>query len=160
MGRNPIETLMGAVVIAVAVFFFVFAYSTADIKTVEGYSISARFDRIDGIREGSDVRMSGVRIGTVTGQALDPQTYLAVVTMSIDPAIRLPLDTSASINAEGLLGEKYLALSPGGDEEMIPRGGEIEITQGSVDLMSLIGQVVLGQAGGEANGISADDEAR
>ena len=82
MARNPIETLMGAVVIAVAVFFFIFAYTTADIGAVEGYRISAKFDRIDGIGAGSDVRMSGVKIGTVTGQTLDPQTYLAVVTMA------------------------------------------------------------------------------
>ncbi len=160
MARNPIETLMGAVVIAVAVFFFIFAYTTADIGAVEGYRISAKFDRIDGIGAGSDVRMSGVKIGTVTGQTLDPQTYLAVVTMSIDPAIELPLDTSASINAEGLLGEKYLALSPGGEEEMIPRGGEIETTQGSVDLMSLIGRLILSQADDKANAISAVDEPR
>lgn len=160
MARNPIETLMGAVVIAVAVFFLIFAYTTADIGTVEGYRVSAKFDRIDGIGEGSDVRMSGVKIGTVTGQTLDPQTYLAVVTMSIDPAIALPRDTSASINAEGLLGQKYLALSPGGEEEMIPHGGEIETTQGSVDLMSLIGRLILSQAGDEANAISAADAPR
>ena len=127
MGRNLIETLMGAVVIAVAVFFFVFAYNTANIKTVQGYEVSAKFDRIDGIRQGSDVRMSGIKIGTVLTQRIDPQTYLAVVTMSIDPTIQLPLDTSASITADGLLGDKYLALSPGGDEEMIKAGGEIDL---------------------------------
>ena len=147
MGRNLIETLMGAIVIAVAVFFFVFAYNTANIQAVEGYAITAKFDRIDGIREGSDVRMSGIKIGTVLNQVIDPQTYLAVVTMSIDPVIKLPLDTSASITADGLLGDKYLALSPGGDEEMIAQGGEIETTQGSIDLFSLVGQLIFSQTG-------------
>ena len=147
MGRNLIETLMGAVVIAVAVFFVVFAYNTANIETVRGYLVTAKFDRIDGIREGSDVRMSGIKIGTVTNQKIDPQTYLAVVRMSIDPTIRLPMDTSASITADGLLGDKYLALSPGGAEEMIPKGGEIETTQGSIDLFSLVGQLIFSQTG-------------
>ncbi len=160
MGRNPIETLMGAAVIVGTVFLFVFAYNTADIKAVEGYQVTARFDRIDGIREGSDVRMSGIKIGTVTAQAIDPQTYLAVVTMSIDPSIRLPLDTSASITAEGLLGDKYLALSPGGEDEMIPQDGEIEITQGSIDLFSLVGQLVFSQTGGGESGESAADVPR
>ncbi len=160
MGRNLIETLMGAAVIVVAVFFFVFAYNTADIGAVDGYPISAKFDRIDGIHEGSDVRMSGIKIGTVTTQAIDPQTYLAVVTMSIDRAIKLPLDTSASITADGLLGEKYLTLSPGGEDEIIPPGGEIETTQGSVDLFSLIGQLIFSQAGDGKSGKSAADEPR
>ena len=97
MGRNLIETLMGAVVIAVAVFFFVFAYNTANIQTVKGYQVSAKFDRIDGIREGSDVRMSGIKIGTVTKQTLDPKTYLAVVELSVRPDIKLPTDSSARI---------------------------------------------------------------
>ena len=147
MGRNLIETLMGAVVIAVAVFFFIFAYNTADIQAVEGYRVSAKFDRIDGIREGSDVRMSGIKIGTVLSQRIDPQTYLAIVTMSIDPVIKLPLDTSASITADGLLGDKYLALSPGGEDEMIAADGEIETTQGSIDLFSLVGQLIFSQTG-------------
>ena len=136
--RTPAETLVGALVIAVAAAFFVFAYTTAGIDTVEGYRVTAKFDRIDGIRQGSDVRMSGIRIGSVLDQSIDPRTYLAVVTMSIDPAVRLPEDSSASVSSDGLLGGAYLALTPGGAEETIPDGGEIEITQGSVDLLSLL----------------------
>lgn len=157
MGRNLIETLMGAVVIAVAVFFFVFAYNTANIKAVEGYEVSAKFDRIDGIRQGSDVRMSGIKIGTVLTQRIDPQTYLAIVTMSIDPVIKLPLDTSASITADGLLGDKYLALSPGGEDEMIPADGEIETTQGSIDLFSLVGQLIFSQTGDDGAKSGTDE---
>jgi phospholipid/cholesterol/gamma-HCH transport system substrate-binding protein len=157
MGRNHIETVMGAVVVAVAVFFFVFAYNTANIQTVKGYHVTAKFDRIDGINEGSDVRMSGIKIGTVRSQSLDPKTYLAVVTLSIDPSVELPTDTSASITSDGLLGDKYLALSPGGSDKMIPDGGQIETTQGSIDLFSLVGQLIFSQTGKEGEDKGAND---
>jgi phospholipid/cholesterol/gamma-HCH transport system substrate-binding protein len=147
MRKNSVETIMGAVVIAVAVLFVMFAYDEADLKTVEGYAVSAKFDRIDGIKRGSEVRMSGIKIGTVTDQLLDPKTYLAVVQLNIDKQVKLPLDTSAAITSDGLLGDKYMALSPGGDDAMIPDGGEIETTQGSIDLFSLVGQMIFSQTG-------------
>lgn len=147
MKRNLIETIMGAVVIAVAVFFFVFAYTTADIETVPGYQVTAKFDRVDGINPGSDVRMSGIKIGTVTAQVLDHDDYLAKVTLSIDHNVKLPVDTSASITADGLLGSKYLNLSPGAEEEMLKPGGEIEHTQGSIDMFAIIGKLIFSQTG-------------
>ena len=149
MRRSPIETLIGALVIGVAVVFFVFAYNTAQVETVEGYSVTASFDRIDGIQPGSDVRMSGIKIGTVVHSRIDPQSYLAVVRMSIDSTIKLPTDSSAAISADGLLGDRYLALTPGGEEETIPDGGQIEITQGAIDLVSLLGQLIFSQTGHE-----------
>lgn len=155
MRKNYVETIMGAVVVVVAVLFVMFAYDKADLKTIEGYSISAKFDRIDGIRRGSDVRMSGIKIGTVTDQALDPETYLAVVHLNIDVNVKLPMDTSAAITSDGLLGDKYMALSPGGDDKMIPPGGEIETTQGSIDLFSLVGQMIFSQTG-DKGGKSSD----
>ncbi len=155
MRKNSVETIMGAVVIAVAVLFVLFAYDKADLTTVEGYAISAKFDRIDGIRRGSDVRMSGIKIGTVTDQALDPETYLAVVKLNIDTNIKLPLDTSAAITSDGLLGDKYMALSPGSDGKMILVGGEIDTTQGSIDLFSLVGQMIFSQTG-DKGGKAAD----
>ena len=156
MRKNSVETIMGAVVIAVAVLFVLFAHDKADLTTIEGYAISAKFDRIDGIRRGSDVRMSGIKIGTVTDQGLDPETYLAVVKLNIDTNVKLPLDTSAAITSDGLLGDKYMALSPGGDDKMIPPGGEIETTQGSIDLFSLVGQMIFSQTG-DKGGKAADD---
>ncbi len=152
MRRSPIETLVGALVIAVAVLFFVFAYNTAQVETVEGYAVTAKFDRIDGIQRGSDVRMSGIKIGTVLGYRIDPETYLAVVSMSIESDIELPMDSSVSITSDGLLGDKYLSLTPGGDEEAIADGGEIEITQGAIDLISMIGQLIFSQTGSEGGG--------
>ena len=147
MGRNLVETLIGAVVLGVAVIFLVFAYSRGGLKTVEGYSLIGKFDRIDGLAEGSDVRMSGIKIGTVTRQEIDPRTYLAVVTMSIKPEIKLPTDSSAQVASDGLLGHKYLSLQAGAAEEMLKPGAEIEHTQGSVDIVSLVGRLIFSQTG-------------
>jgi phospholipid/cholesterol/gamma-HCH transport system substrate-binding protein len=149
MSRSQVETMLGAMVIAVAAILLVFAYTTADIRRVQGYTISMRFDRIDGLRLGADVRMSGIKIGSVTQQTLDPETYLAVVTVSIDPSVKLPVDTSAEISTEGLMGDKFLALVAGGSEEMLPPGGMIEYTQGSVDLVGLISRLMSDQTGRE-----------
>jgi phospholipid/cholesterol/gamma-HCH transport system substrate-binding protein len=147
MGRSLVETLIGALVLAVAAVFLFFAYEMAGMKRVDGYPIVGKFDRIDGLLEGSDVRMSGIKVGTVTRQVLDPETYLAVVTVSIRSDVLLPRDTSAMITSDGLLGDKYLSLTPGGDDEMLKPGEEIQHTQGSIDLMSLVGRFIFGQAG-------------
>ncbi|MAI49082.1 MAG: outer membrane lipid asymmetry maintenance protein MlaD [Rhodospirillaceae bacterium] len=145
MRKNLIETLMGALVLAVAGFFIFFAYSKAQIGKVEGYEILAKFDRIDGVRAGTDVMMSGIKIGTVTSSMLDRKTYFAVVTMNISTEVKVPEDTSIAVSSDGLLGDKFLALSPGGSDDMLPPGGEITITQGSVDLMGLVGQMIFSQ---------------
>ena len=83
MRRNAIETIMGAVVLVVAAVFIIFAYSKADIAAVQGYEVTAKFDRIDGIRTGTDVRMSGIKVGTVLSEKLEPDTYFAVVALSV-----------------------------------------------------------------------------
>lgn len=142
MKNNMIETVMGAVVIAVAVLFLYFAYDSARYTTSEGYSVTAKFDRVDGLQAGSDVRMGGVKIGSVTELSLDRQTFMAVVTMDIASDVRLPADTSAEVVSESLLGGKFVALVPGGDDEYIPQGGEIQYTQASVNLEALIGQFI------------------
>lgn len=157
MGKNLVETLMGAVVLGVAVIFFVFAYSKGGPKTVEGYSLIGKFDRVDGLAEGSDVRLSGIKVGTITRQTLDPETYLAVLTMSIKPEIKLPRDSSAQVASDGLLGDKYLSLQAGGDDEMLKDGGEIEHTQGSVDLLSLVGRFMFTQTGNKNKKDGAKD---
>ncbi len=145
MRKNLIETVMGAVVLIVAAIFIVFAYNKADLGKVDGYQISAKFDRVDGILAGSVVRMSGIKIGTVISSSLDPKTYFANVVMSIRPDIKIPEDTSVAVSSEGLLGGTFLSLSPGGSDEMLQAGGEITMTQGSVDLMALLGQMIFSQ---------------
>lgn len=148
MGGNLVETLIGAVVLAVATVFLVFAYSTAGVRsTVTGYEVMARFDRIDGLATGSDVRLSGIKIGSVTGQSLDTRTYQAVVRLNIDSAVKLPDDSSAKVATEGLLGGSYLSIEPGGSDAMLKSGGEIKFTQGAISLVDLIGQAIFSAAG-------------
>lgn len=148
MGGNLVETLIGAVVLAVATVFLVFAYSTAGVRsTVTGYEVMARFDRIDGLATGSDVRLSGIKIGSVAGQALDTKTYQAVVRLNIDSAVKLPDDSSAKVATEGLLGGSYLSIEPGGSDAMLKAGGEIKFTQGAISLVDLIGQAIFSAAG-------------
>ncbi len=150
MRGNVVEALLGAVVLVVAAGFLVFAYSATDVASVDGYEVSAKFDRIDGLVVGSDVRLGGIKVGTIVGQELEPDTYLAVVRMSIDPRIKLPADSSAEIVTDGLFGSKYLSLVPGGEEDMLAAGAEIRFTQSPVSLENLIGQLIFSQ--GESTG--------
>ena len=149
MRGNVIETVMGAVVLLVAALFLVFAYKTSQLRQVPGYQLSADFERVDGIRQGGDVRISGIKVGSILSETLDPKTFLADVTISIDPSIRLPDDTVAEIISAGLLGDKYLSLVPGGSDKMIAPGGKIKYTQSSVSLENLIGQMIFSAPGGK-----------
>jgi len=142
MKTNLLEVAMGAVVLMVCAFFLIFAYSTSQWQPATGYEVLAKFDRIDGLLRGGDVRMSGVKVGTIKDIHLDPETYLAVVHLSVAPHVKLPKDSAAEIVSDGLLGGKYLSLVPGGDEDFIPIGGEIMHTQAAVSLESLIGQFI------------------
>jgi phospholipid/cholesterol/gamma-HCH transport system substrate-binding protein len=149
MKGNVIEAVMGAVVLLVAAVFLFFAYTTSQVRAVSGYEVSADFQRIDGLRDGGDVRISGIKIGSILSTRLDPKTYLADVRMSVDPAVMLPDDTVAEIVSSGLLGDKYLSLVPGGSESMIKPGGKIKYTQSSVTLENLIGQMIFSSPGGQ-----------
>jgi phospholipid/cholesterol/gamma-HCH transport system substrate-binding protein len=145
VSRNAVETVMGAVVVVVAALFLFFAYTTSQVHAVSGYEVTARFSRVEGLRDGGDVRISGIKVGTIVSQTLDPKTFLAVVRMSIDPSVKLPVDTVASISSSGLLGDKYLSLEPGNEDKNIPPGGRIEHTQSPMSLESLIGQFIFSQ---------------
>ena len=158
MGGNLVETLIGAVVLAVAGVFLFFAYTKADLASIDGYELKARFEKIDGISVGSDVTMAGIKIGTVTGQDLDPTSYLAIVRLSIRNDIKLPLDSSIKVSSAGLLGDQYLAISPGADSAMLAQGDEIEYTQGAVDLTELIGKAIYSSGSGGASGGSPSGE--
>ena len=139
---------MGAVVLAVAGFFLVFAYSRGNVAPVEGYTVTAKFSAIDGLSIGDDVRISGIRVGSVVDQTLEPEFFRAVITLSIDSDVTLPEDTAALIASDGLLGGKYVALQPGGLEEVLAPGGEITMTQPSVNLETLLGKLIYNYSGG------------
>src|SRR5436190_21624394 len=147
MKGNVLETVMGAVVLVVAALFLFFAYNTSQLRSVKGYELTADFERVDGIRDGGDVRVSGIKIGSIVAQTLDPKTFLAKLQLSIDPSVKLPDDTVAEIVSAGLLGDKYLSLVPGGSDTLIPAGGRIKYTQSSVTLENLIGQMIFSNPG-------------
>jgi phospholipid/cholesterol/gamma-HCH transport system substrate-binding protein len=142
MRGNVLETVMGAVVLVVAALFLFFAYNTSQLRSVKGYELTANFEHIDGIRDGSDVRISGIKIGSVVTATLDPKTFLATLRLSVEPSVKLPDDTVAEIVSSGLLGDKYLSLVPGGSDKDLAPGERIKFTQSSISLEHLIGQMM------------------
>ena len=147
MGRNIVETIVGAVVLVVAGLFVFYAFAKSDRNGPSGYEITARFGRIDGLKRGSDVTLSGVKIGTVTSIDLDRKTYQAVVHMAVTSSVQLPADTNAKIVSESLLGGMVVILEPGSETQMIQPGGEIKKTQGAVPLSELIAKFMFGSTG-------------
>lgn len=142
MKHNAIETIMGGVVLLVASFFIIFAYKTSGFDQGDSFEYHAKFDRIDGLVVGTEVRVSGVKVGVVKQVMVDPETYLAKVTFTASQNVKLPKDTSAEITSDGLLGNKYLALVPGGEEVFLKQGDEITYTQSAISLENMIGQLV------------------
>lgn len=140
--RGIAEILTGAAVLAVAAGFLVFAVSHSGQSASGGYTLLARFDRIDGLAMGSDVRIAGVKVGTVTDARIDAKDFTAVVSLTVRPDIQLPKDSSAEITSESLLGGKYLSLTPGGDDVILKPGQTITITQSSISLEQLLGKFI------------------
>lgn len=119
----------------------------------ESYRVTARFENIGGLRVRAPVSMSGIRIGQVVDLGFDPETYEAVATLEIEGRFdRVPADSSASIFTAGLLGEQYVSLSPGVDEEFLASGDEVGLTQSAVILERLIGQFLFDRASGDDDG--------
>jgi len=154
--RSLAELLTGAVVLVVATAFLVYAVTGSGRSlTGSGIALTARFDRVDGLAAGADVRLAGVKVGQVVAQRIDPESFLAVLTLRVDAGLRLPADTSAEIQSESLLGGKYVALVPGGSDRILRDGQEITITQSAVSLESLLGRFIFSvtelnqQRGGE-----------
>lgn len=154
--KNLLETLMGAVVLIVAGAFLVFAYEGSQLRVEEGYTVSAKFSNATGIALGSDVRVGGIKVGVVSDLGLDPQTYEAVLKLQIRKNTLMPVDSSASISSSGLLGEKFVSLTPGADEKMLTEGGKIQFTQSSVSLEELIGKFMFSGGGVDKNGKDKD----
>jgi len=142
------ETLLGAAVAAVAVGFFAFAAAQAGQSTGGGgYELTGRFQRVNGVDVGSDVRVSGVKVGVVRSVSLDTNTFEAVLVMSIADGVQVPDDSTASIASDGLLGGAYVNIEPAGSMDMLAAGGEISNTRGSIDLLTLFASFA--QGGGD-----------
>jgi len=145
MKNDLLESLIGFVVVLIAIIFFIYSYSMMGNKnSSKTYEITAVFNEVSGLMSGSDVRLSGIKIGSVTSQTLNADTFDAVVSMQINNDIKIPTDSSAKISAEGLLGGNYISIEPGGSDEILSDGDVIEFTQGSIDLIGLLGNAVFG----------------
>ena len=142
MHRNTLETVMGAIVLLAAAGFVTLAYEAADVKGSGGYEIAAEFGSTGGLSVGDDVRISGIKVGQITAQQLDPITYVAKVSMAIEPTIKIPSDSSARITAASLLGGNYLELMPGAATDTLGVGAVIYDTRDPISLSDLLGKAV------------------
>ena len=142
MHRNTLETVMGAIVLLAAAGFVALAYEAADVRGSGGYEIAAEFGSTGGLSVGDDVRISGIKVGQITAQQLDPITYVAKVSMAIEPTIKIPSDSSACITAASLLGGNYLELMPGAATDTLGAGAVIYDTRDPISLSDLLGKAV------------------
>ena len=141
--RNLAEVLTGLAVLIVAAGFLGYTVAHSGRTSVgAGYPLYARFNNIAGLNVGSDVRLAGVKIGSVASEAIDPKTYLAQVALTIRDGVQLPKDSSIEVASESLLGGSYLAVQAGADEAMLKPGQSITITQGSISLQDLLGKFI------------------
>jgi phospholipid/cholesterol/gamma-HCH transport system substrate-binding protein len=143
------ETAMGVVVLALAAGFLTYSLSVGGVHSKRGeYEISAKFGEAGSLSPGAAVSVAGVKVGTVSQITLEPKTFLAVAKLSIDPTVKLPTDSTAKITSDGILGGAHVSIAPGAAMDDLKPGGQIENTQGAVDLFGLIGSVIRPQGGG------------
>jgi phospholipid/cholesterol/gamma-HCH transport system substrate-binding protein len=147
MAESKSEVLIGAIVLAVAGGFVAYASSITGFQSAtSGYNLTANFRSIEGVKVGTDVRLAGVKVGSVNAVELNSETFRAEATFSILEEIEIPDDSAISISSEGLLGGNFVEIIPGGSPFSLDPGDEIEDTQGSVSLITLLMKFV---AGGE-----------
>jgi phospholipid/cholesterol/gamma-HCH transport system substrate-binding protein len=144
--KNVFEIIVGFLVIFVAIIFSYFVYQTSEQKLDKHnqYVINANFDNADGIKVGSEVKISGVVIGKVISQILDYDTYSAQVKFLVDKKIKLPEDSSAQIVSSNILGDKYISITPGTEEKVLADEDTIEFTQSSINLEGMISKFMFG----------------
>ena len=144
--KNVFEIIVGFLVIFIAVIFSYFVYQTSEQKLDKHnqYVINANFDNADGIKVGSEVKISGVIIGKVISQILDYDTYSAQVKFLVDKKIKLPEDSSAQIVSSNILGDKYISITPGTEEKVLADEDTIEFTQSSINLEGMISKFIFG----------------
>lgn len=145
MSENRTEVLTGAAVLAVAMGFLVWAGQGAGLgRETDSYELRASFRSVEGVTVGTDVRLAGVKVGTVTSLALNPKTFFADATVSLKNNVILPTDSAILVSSEGLLGGAFVEVQPGGSLENLAPGDEIEDTQGAVSVISLMMKFVDG----------------
>jgi phospholipid/cholesterol/gamma-HCH transport system substrate-binding protein len=155
MHRNMAETVMGGVVLVVAAVFLYFFVGAAQVKSTQGYRLAATFSKVGGVLPGADVRISGIAVGSVAAVTLDPKTYLAIVSLSIKPDVRIPRDSVASISSSGLIGGNYIRIKPGSATAYFADGEAIEKSEDFKTLEDQVGEIIFlatGGAGGASDG--------
>tara|TARA_Y100000589_G_C26870889_1_gene513902 strand:+ start:136 stop:585 length:450 start_codon:yes stop_codon:yes gene_type:complete len=146
ISRSVAETFIGAIVLGIAIIFVIFLWRFSDVSFGAGqYTVDAKFRTAEGITVGTDVRLAGVKIGSVSNLSLDPQTFQAIAQLSIKPEYQMPDDSAAIISSEGLLGGSFVEILPGGSYELMVDGSEFSETQGAVSFISLLMKFVTGK---------------
>ncbi|WP_120502116.1 outer membrane lipid asymmetry maintenance protein MlaD [Roseovarius sp. EL26] len=147
MSENTTEVIVGGAVLAIAIGFLAYAGQATGISAAaKEYPLAASFRSADGVDVGTDVRLAGVKVGRVTQLHLDPETYRAETTFTVREGIEIPDDSAVSISSEGLLGGNFVEIQPGGSPFYLTAGDEIEFTQGSISLISLLLKFVSGDS--------------
>ncbi len=154
MAENVTEFLTGAGVLAAALGFLVYASEGGGLsRATDSYDLTASFRSVEGVTVGTDVRLAGVKVGTVTSLALNPQTFFADATFTVANGVEIPDDSTAIIASEGLLGGAFLELQPGGSPLNLAPGAEVENTQGAVSVIALMMKFA---GGGDDTGAGTD----
>lgn len=150
MNKRNLEIFVGLFVLLGAAALLFLALKAANLTSFasggDTYTVQARFDNIGGLKARAPVRSAGVYVGRVTGVTLDSQTYQGLVTMEINRGVQFPRDSTAKILTAGLLGDQYIGIEPGGDEEDLKAGDTLSRTQSAVVLENLIGQFLFNRA--------------
>jgi phospholipid/cholesterol/gamma-HCH transport system substrate-binding protein len=155
VAENIAEVLTGAAVVAVAAGFLVYAGQGSRFSaSADSYDLTASFRSVEGVTVGTDVRLAGVKVGTVTSLALNPATYFADAVISVQKNVVLPYDSTILVSSEGLLGGSFVELQPGGSPDNLEPGAEIEDTQGAISVVSLLMKFVGGKDSAPSVGTS------
>ncbi len=147
MNKRPVETIMGIVVLVVATLFMMFAYNVSDLQVVKGYEINARFLKVGGLNTGADVRINGIKVGTVISQEINPIDYMVDVKLSILPNISLPEDSVISVAGDGLMGDKFIKIQPGISDKKLSQGDIAKNIKDAKSLEDMVGEIIFMVAG-------------
>ena len=146
MKQTKLEFLVGCFVLLgiAAIVYLTIKLGTGSMLSGDTYALEARFDNASGLNVGGSVHVAGVPVGRVEGIRVDPKDFSAIVTISVLSGLNLPADSMASIKTTGLIGDKYISLSPGAEETALKPGDRITMTESAVDIESLIGKMAFG----------------
>ncbi|MDR1488388.1 MAG: MlaD family protein [Holosporales bacterium] len=145
MKGNVLEAVIGSVVLVIATLFIFFAYTTSGEKINHGYQIIAKFDDASGLAVGADIKISGIKIGVIKSLVMD-KNYRAKAVFLIKNDTKIPTDTVAAITTDGLMGNKFVSMTIGFNDEFLSEGDEIEDTRSSINLEELVDKFVVGMS--------------